>query len=688
MGNSIRLKDNQKQYFVNSKYSRNKSSFGRANNIWFPSEASRYVFLTDLANTNPALYNSAISALQTELGNASSTPQTILNNYEGAKSFLSQAIANEQAKEMNFLQHVFQEHKDFFEATLITEDGNLNESAIREDPIAMLKAINSAIGSWERQKKIIEEEIQRIQVRREQLKAKGDKVKAKGAVGGRSYTQALPSTMEDITKVLLGKGGTRSQDWIRAKVVETVLAKTVGKNGGLDVGAFSAMAAMLETEVKTMIGYQAVNEYKEDIVEKILESNNPFIQGMLEDMKDFQEASDNFNATELDRLNSKYGQFFEYAGGKLGADWKSLRASSRASFNTGHNQVSGKLKNSILDKDKYDDESRKILLQQLSNYREQLVDVEVNVNTFGRGSEIISGVIGGGLNGNISGTGAATTDAFLIAELTLTLGSHGGSKGIQEIITRWQKLMAEEMAASRSNFTNVSDKFEKAYKELERLFTKYMGQANNLKKAFILHETTKDYQNISSKEKAFSGGEAWNPVQFAKIITSLNDLGFKTIDTNWLVFALINTAQEAVGVSNKNSLERYLSSFATMLMFSDGITIAKEAAQTMNGKTTLNTLHLFKLNNTYFPASYMMQRVLDGLEAADDTIEQGVYTSISADKTNYVGDYLNHLSELHVYGKPRWETVRNSAIKSTEIQVKIMANFFDVLNQLLGQPNN
>jgi hypothetical protein len=65
-----------------------------------------------------------------------------------------------------------------------------------------------------------------------------------------------------------------------------------------------------------------------------------------------------------------------------------------------------------------------------------------------------------------------------------------------------------------------------------------------------------------------------------------------------------------VGQNNKHMLEDYLAAFATILLFDDQINVVKDAYKAMINKLpssgSVTKIHLFSLNDGYYPLSFVL----------------------------------------------------------------------------------
>jgi len=88
----------------------------------------------------------------------------------------------------------------------------------------------------------------------------------------------------------------------------------------------------------------------------------------------------------------------------------------------------------------------------------------------------------------------------------------------------------------------------------------------------------------------------------------LADAQINQLDAEWLTFALINCGKGMIGSDNKHALEDYLSAYVGLLMFSDASIISNDIKDYMKSEivSSVSNIHLYTLNDTYVPSSYIL----------------------------------------------------------------------------------
>jgi len=106
----------------------------------------------------------------------------------------------------------------------------------------------------------------------------------------------------------------------------------------------------------------------------------------------------------------------------------------------------------------------------------------------------------------------------------------------------------------------------------------------------------------------------------------------------------------------KTSVENYFSIFAGMLMFSDirnmALELGKETEMKIQYASTKN-IHLYLLNDTYYPASYILTNVYQALKSGVKTlsVKDGAKASINTNgATTSIKTYVSYLEKAQSQG--------------------------------------
>lgn len=151
-----------------------------------------------------------------------------------------------------------------------------------------------------------------------------------------------------------------------------------------------------------------------------------------------------------------------------------------------------------------------------------------------------------------------------------------------------------------------------------------LNDTNNINNWFVIEESTKSYDKIQAGENSSFGGGSLGPTlndqltKISTIITALEGKGGIEQTMNDFGWFLANTINdELIASPYKSSLLLYLSTFVTIFLFDDQVLIWEDALKkqfnTNNFPTENHRLHLFSLNQDYYPLSFILQAVYERL---------------------------------------------------------------------------
>ena len=211
-----------------------------------------------------------------------------------------------------------------------------------------------------------------------------------------------------------------------------------------------------------------------------------------------------------------------------------------------------------------------------------------------------------------------------------------------------------------------------------------------------IQDTVKGYASIeTSKRKLFEGAAFGSNLheQLNIINQMLADAQINQLDAEWLTFALINCGKGMIGSDNKHALEDYLSAYVGLLMFSDASIISNDIKDYMKSEivSSVSNIHLYTLNDTYVPSSYILHETSVALnqflhqidiQTYGTQLELTTYTSPNADKV-----YPDASWSLESLAGPAWEKEGQYALEKTHLTMYFLANFSKLLQQLVKQLN-
>lgn len=226
--------------------------------------------------------------------------------------------------------------------------------------------------------------------------------------------------------------------------------------------------------------------------------------------------------------------------------------------------------------------------------------------------------------------------------------------------------------------------------QISKEYLDQMEQLNNslkgLSHAFVFHESNKSFNSLERGKWPQKNGKnllfGRNNLNLFNYINSINNLGAQLgISTDWLTFAAYNLADNTLGAINKNPLESYFAIFAGMLMFDDFAIIGRDIAENSMYNNVTN-IHLYKLQDTYFPASVFLDATYQALMAGKETIQNTILNgnaftvSIQAPNVPYTRQEAPSL-------KDRWPVLRDFAQSHNKISIEFASGFLTLMRNIL-----
>lgn len=227
--------------------------------------------------------------------------------------------------------------------------------------------------------------------------------------------------------------------------------------------------------------------------------------------------------------------------------------------------------------------------------------------------------------------------------------------------------------SGRTDMKHLSEIYEE---ELNALANTLDG----IGKAFILHETTKNYNSLEQgrwpgnlKMHAFEG----RSMSIFNYIDAISTFGEQSgISTNWLKFIAYNFATDALGSMNIDPLSNIFATFGGMIMFDDFAIIGHEITDAL--PNSIENIHLYKLQDMYFPASMFLDATYNAFKGLENELlnGNGFQAVIEAPTINYSYEYGEKFEE-------RWQNVKYTAETNTKITLYFAAQFLNMMQYLL-----
>ena len=624
---------------------------------WYPASANKenlYVYLNTLQIDNPGLYSAAKALINANSNGDAENGFKI----ESALQFLDAAASNEAAKEINFLRYRLGDN-------ILSEimDGDMINYP---KMIAKINEVNKTLNKFQAE---LEQEMTRFKKVQDTRVIEDKKVKYKIGEGSHSYTQSvggyIQATMRQLTDLSPEKEDKVTQ--ICRNVLIGLINKTDAFNG-LDISQVSAILGLAQAQIMPLIEKEFKNgnlttksgTLSSKKIEQIItqdENYNRLISNSLDTLQHIANrllnsfgVFENKNSSDYVRAKRNYEQAVS-----------NLKGIVKSSSNTARNRA-----------------AKKIIKMSENPFSEGAIRMDVKFKAKNTGMALEYKIMNDFENSIVTGKSGGKIDvSAYLGDFEVDIrANEGPMNNIINSIT----------SETQSDFKGVGKSFESAYKELNESLLKQKELNEDLKNAFILHTSAKDYYTTATSEfKGFEGG-TYKGLQIFDSLDALAGAGFGETDIQWLKACAVNTSKSAVGASIKTSLEKYISIFATMLLFDDGLTIAQETvANAQASYQPLNVLHLFNVNGFYVPSSYLLRELHTRLTTIADDMNSNkiIRVNIATGGVDFKNE-LNYLSYNGIFNDERWEAIRNIQINAMSVRIHFLHNFMDILNELTG----
>ena len=293
-------------------------------------------------------------------------------------------------------------------------------------------------------------------------------------------------------------------------------------------------------------------------------------------------------------------------------------------------------------------------------------------------------------NTGISGAKPDNVIALLTIDMDSLDPNRPEHQKILDYIVELRSIMDELTKSLKSTNTQKyyqtqQEKWKSMESRMETILKNISELYGTVVDCYTIEDSTKNYAYLNSKTKgvvneSFHGGSLGARLndQLAKIEALAATGGFTMLDVNWLTNAIINSGPNMIANKNKNAIEQYLATFATILLFDDQVNIADEAINSIasTSGSSVNKIHLFSLNNGYYPISYVLNLTLQALWRGYDNILSEIESGAGA-KVNIV----NYISEPYA-AYNGWDQTAKKALDSTKLEVQFMVHFMGLLETL------
>lgn len=603
------------------------------------------------------------------------------SNIDQAFSFLDKVIMAERAKEEAFLQYLKNRTKDSFD---------INIPSLQEDWSSFVREVQSVLDFGDHG-------VQNLQLEYERLvKNQANYIKAteKGEEEARYEEDCLKQVSRDMKTIMqvINSGQMQNANALSSQILRLIVSEYGADLLEIHNNKISFNKSELAALVLT-ISDIVLKSYREKMA--MLKLNH----AQLPDASK-RSLAENLDDDIKEQIHEMFNQFkrFPHIRKQMVANF-GLRKDDRNRIpipSKAFEKQSGEL---ITDTN----ELTQTLFNMLSNYRfpESAFKVVQKTPNLAEVESLVKNVVAGALSViNTGATGAKPDNiiAYITGDLSAIDPFNAENRKLLDKISRLNTIIekynmdkkhgglsaantAEYYKMRREQWSKMATEIEKALKDLRDNYKFFSS-------CFVIEDSTKNYLSLYSRTE---GGEMFTGPhggslganledQLAKIQALTDAGGISMIDAKWLIAAIINSGPNMIASGLKSSIEDYLAMFAAILLFDSQLNIAEQATQQLVENLpsgSVQQIHLFSVNNGYYPLSFVLKLTRDSLvegleEARYETQRQGVEVEIYGYITEPVGE-----------GKDAWAATAQAALNSTKIKMRFMIKLMNVIQNLL-----
>lgn len=291
--------------------------------------------------------------------------------------------------------------------------------------------------------------------------------------------------------------------------------------------------------------------------------------------------------------------------------------------------------------------------------------------------------------GAVLGGGANPTDDIYAGKLIATIDGQYDFDSVEQELKRIGRDAYKRIKGldNLDTFFKNAEELRTARKEQQEKLDEIIKNSNNLTEAgeyllshINIHTTIKGYTAAESSrfihEGGFGGASFGStlPMQLNVLQQMADSGGINLGDLEFLQFACINAGNQMIGHFLKSPLENYFSIFVGFLMFNDAELMFEDVAKwtTETAISGVNDIHLYELNGVTFPSSYLLENTYQALVNISTDLAQSNKQGVKAKLTTYNGGPINH----------NWEETSKVATAKTKLEIRFLAGFLDILDQI------
>lgn len=221
-----------------------------------------------------------------------------------------------------------------------------------------------------------------------------------------------------------------------------------------------------------------------------------------------------------------------------------------------------------------------------------------------------------------------------------------------------------------------------------------LNNNTNINDWFVIEESTKSYEGVQAGNSGSFGGGSLGPNlkdQLSKISTMITALDKGTAATAGLekeinstsqqfAWFLANTINGLIASPYKDSLLLYLAAFVTIFLFDDQVLIWEDALKQQFSKiapSDNHRLHLFALNQEYYPFSFILQAVHDRIA---QKFNQNVNDQLAKSGAKIYIEGAPSIKFNDLYAANKAKEIANSI----KLKVEFLNDFQGLINALYG----
>lgn len=615
--------------------------------IIFPSITNPYVYLKELDADNSLTYRRVTYATATSYLNAGYLQNLNNQKVQLSLDFLKQQAIRERSNEIAFLSSKLQQLGKYDGERVQKLTSVLSQNPSDINYVAFIRELNEVMKGVEttekRVKSLLDSRSGRKNLNRDALNAADTLLSDLKATRTR-----VKNNMDELIRGLALK-------FFEEKCGEQIA--NLFSEKGINIGTrdFTAMAIYLQQSVYAfLLDNPQIIDYTEKT--EVQDFNRELERVYPTFLKAFQETNAGQSLMngghQLDIALKEISEFFDitvYNKAVKKTNTKKSLNEDTVQRLLSHTGVNEKKMRMMLRRVKI---KTNFQAQQLGNFKEI-------------GSLISEPIIAGVAVGSKGGG----TDTILLGHMTTEINSD--KLGEQQWFQDEQKIL-EELKKSLSSTDNSEDN-NKAYEEALKKLNELYSTVKEIEKGFVIHESTKYYQEVEKgKVEQYKGRN----IGLLNYIDKISRLGGKLgIDTNWLNFAALNLADNAVGNHLIPSLEYYFTTFIGLIMFDDFETATKNFSATLP-QSKVSSIHLYRLQDLYFPTSYFLEQTYDRMTKISDDLYNNNGFSLMIKAPSIPQEKVGLSTEQD------WENVKQFAVQNTKIETLFAANFLKLVSQI------